>query len=126
MLTTVKCLLAQSDFNAIWDNCGCRRSVDQQDVDYILSKLKLGWSPESIVDRYWKMHKKLFSIGVSSIYRYAALSLFKVSQKLLICKGRKFKNHETETRGKMPRLKKIHACHAPRSQVGNGRRYGHR
>ena len=112
-------LLAQADYDAKRENCGCRRSVDQQDVDYILSKLKLGWSPESIVGRYWKTHKKPFPISVSSIYRYAALGLFKLAQKLLIRKGRKLKNNETETRGKMPRLKKIHARQAPRNQVGH-------
>ncbi|MFD1032875.1 IS30 family transposase [Metaplanococcus flavidus] len=112
-------LLAQADYEAKRENCGSRRSVNQEDVDYILSKLKMGWSPESIVGRYWKTHKKPFPISVSSIYRYAALGLFKLSQKLLIRKGRKLKNNEVETRGKMPRLKKIHARLAPRSQVGH-------
>lgn len=112
-------LLAQADYDIKRENCGCRRSVDQEDVDYILSKLKLGWSPESIVGRYWKTHKKPFPISVSSIYRYASLGLFKLSQKLLIRKGRKLKNNEVETRGKMPRLKKIHARQAPRSEIGH-------
>lgn len=112
-------LLAQADYDAKRENCGARRSVNQEDIDYILSKLKLGWSPEGIVGRYWKTHKKPFPISVSSIYRYAALGLFKLSQKLLIRKGRKRKNNEVETRGKMPRLKKIHARLAPRSQVGH-------
>ncbi|MGD6968390.1 IS30 family transposase [Rossellomorea vietnamensis] len=112
-------LQAQLDYDAKRENCGSRRTVDQKDVDYILSKLKLGWSPESIVGRYRKMHKNPFPISVSSIYRHAALGLFKLSQKLLIRKGRKLKNNMTETRGKMPRLKKIHARSAPRSQVGH-------
>ncbi|MBT2581190.1 IS30 family transposase [Planococcus sp. ISL-109] len=112
-------LLAQADYDTKRENCGSRRSVNSEDVDYTLAKLKLGWSPESIVRRYWKTHKKPFPLSISSIYRYAALDLFNLSQKLLIRKGRKLKNNVTETRGKMPRLKKIHARLAPRSQVGH-------
>ena len=53
-------LLAQLDYEAKRENGGCRRSVDPEDVDYILSKLKLGWSPESIIGRYWKCIKNPF------------------------------------------------------------------
>ncbi|MBT2584039.1 IS30 family transposase [Planococcus sp. ISL-109] len=112
-------LLAQADYDIKRENCSCRRSVNSEDVDYILAKLKLGWSPESIVGRYWKTHKKPFPLSISSIYRYAALGLFNLSQKLLIRKGRKLKNNVTDTRGKMPYLKNIHARLAPRSQVGH-------
>ncbi|WP_298824719.1 IS30 family transposase [uncultured Planococcus sp.] len=94
-------LLAQFDYDAKRENCGCRRSVNQEDIDYILSKLKLVWSPESIVGRYWETQKKPFPISVSSTYRYTVLSLFKLSQKLLIRKGRKLKNNVTETRSEV-------------------------
>ncbi|AIY06648.1 integrase [Planococcus sp. PAMC 21323] len=114
-------LLAQADYEAERENCGARRSVNQEDVDYILSKLKLGLSPECLVGRHWKTHKKPFPISVSSIYCYAALGLFKLSPKLLIRKGQKLKNNEVVIRGKLPRLKKIHARLAPRSQVAIGK-----
>lgn len=41
-------LLAQVDYDAKRESYGCRQSVNQEDGDYILSKLKLGCSLESI------------------------------------------------------------------------------
>ncbi|WP_157185144.1 IS30 family transposase [Paenisporosarcina sp. TG20] len=72
-----------------------------------------------MVKRYRKIHGKPFTISVSTIYRYAALGLFNLSQKLFIRKGKKLKNNELETRGKMPQLKEIHTRYAPRNQVGH-------
>lgn len=112
-------IAAQFDYENKRENCGCKRSLYFDEIDYILTHLKLGWSPESIVNRYRKVHGKPFPISVSTIYRYATLGLFRLSQKLFIRKGRKLKNNELETRGKMPQLKEIHTRHAPRKQVGH-------
>jgi IS30 family transposase len=112
-------LEAQIDYESKRDNCGCKRALYIEGIDYILTHLMMGWSPESIVNRYRKVHGKPFFISVSTIYRYASLGLFCLSQKLFVRKGKKLKNNEVETRGKMPQLKEIHARHAPRNQVGH-------
>jgi IS30 family transposase len=104
---------AQIDYETKRENCGCKRSIYLEAINHVLTHLKMGWSPESIVNRYRKTQ------GVSTIYRYAALGLFHLSQKLFIRKGKKLKNNEMETRGKMPLLKEIHARQAPRNQVGH-------
>lgn len=112
-------LRAQLDYENKRKNCGCKRSVDLDDIQHILDHLKMGWSPEMIVGSYQKKAGKPFPISVSSIYRYADAGLFQLSQKLLIRKGKKLKNNVQETRGKMPQLKKIHARQAPRSEIGH-------
>jgi IS30 family transposase len=112
-------LEAQIDYETKRENSGCKRSLYLEAIDHILTHLKLGWSPESIVNRYRKVNGKPFTISVSTIYRYAALGLFRLSQKLFIRKGKKLKNNELETRGKMPQLKEIHTRKAPRNQVGH-------
>lgn len=112
-------LQAQVDYDSKRENCGCKLQVNLKDITHILVHLKKGWSPEMIVGRYEKKTGKPFPISVSSIYRYAAAGLFRLSQKLLIRKGKKLKNNEQETRGKMPQLKKIHARQAPRSEIGH-------
>ena len=112
-------ITAQFDYETKRENCGCKRSLYFDEIEYILTHLKLGWSPESIVNRYRKLHGKPFPISISTIYRYATLGLFRLSQKLFIRKGRKLKNNELETRGKMPQLKEIHTRQAPRNQVGH-------
>lgn len=112
-------LQAQMDYESKRENCGCKCTVYLDDINHILVHLKKGWSPEMIVGRYEKEHGKPFSISVTSIYRYAAGGLFQLSQKLLIRQGKKLKNNEEETRGKMPQLKKIHARQAPRSEIGH-------
>jgi IS30 family transposase len=112
-------LEAQIDYETKRENCGCKRSLNLEAIDHILTHLKMGWSPESIVNRYRKVNGKPFPISVSTIYRYAALGLFRLSQKLFIRKGKKLKNNEMETRGKMPQLKEIHTRQAPRKQVGH-------
>jgi IS30 family transposase len=110
---------AQIDYETKRENCGCKRSLYLESIDHILTHLKLGWSPESIVKRFQKVNGKPFPISVSTIYRYAALGLFRLSQKLFIRKGKKLKNNETETRGKMPQLKEIHSRQAPRNEIGH-------
>ncbi len=112
-------LQAQLDYDTKRKNCGSKRKVNLDDITHILVHLKKGWSPEAIVGRYEKKAGKPFPISVSSIYRYAAAGLFKLSQKLLIRKGKKKKNNVEETRGKMPQLKKIHDRHAPRTEIGH-------
>ncbi|MGE6415956.1 helix-turn-helix domain-containing protein [Planococcus kocurii] len=67
-------LLAQADYEA-------RPELD----DYILSKLKLDWSPECLVTVLENASKN-FSHPCFERYRYAALGLFNLSQKLLIRK----------------------------------------
>ena len=112
-------LQAQLDYDAKRENCGRKIIVDLDDITHILVHLKKGWSPEMIVGRYKNMHGKPFPISVSSIYRYAKAGLFKLSQKLLIRQGKKLKNNEQETRGKMPQLKTIHERKAPRDEIGH-------
>ncbi|WP_151897503.1 hypothetical protein [Planococcus faecalis] len=74
-------LLAQADYKARRD----RQSVNQEDVDYNLSKLKYNWSPECLVT-VLENASKTFSHPCFERYRYAALGLFNLSQKLLIRK----------------------------------------
>lgn len=112
-------LQAQLDYDAKRENCGRKIIVDLDDITHILVHLKKGWSPEMIVGRYKNMHGKPFPISVSSIYRYAKAGLFKLSQKLLIRQGKKLRNNEQETRGKMPQLKTIHERKAPRDEIGH-------
>jgi len=110
---------AQIDYPTKRENCGCKRSLYLEAIDHILTHLKLGWSPESVVERFEKVNGKTFPISVSTIYRYAALGLFRLSQKLFIRKGKTLKNNELETRGKMPQLKEIHSHQAPRNEIGH-------
>ncbi|WKA52661.1 helix-turn-helix domain-containing protein [Planococcus liqunii] len=66
---------AQLDYVSKRDNCGCRRPINQEDVDYILSKLKLGWSLE-ILGTNTGNCIKLFPVIVLNIYGFAILGLF--------------------------------------------------
>ncbi|HLG27404.1 MAG TPA: helix-turn-helix domain-containing protein [Paenisporosarcina sp.] len=43
---------AQIDYETKRENCGCKRSLYLEAIDHILTHLKLGWSPESIVKRF--------------------------------------------------------------------------
>ncbi|WP_456299479.1 IS30 family transposase [Planococcus lenghuensis] len=110
---------AQRDYETKRKNCGLKPTADMEIIRHVTERQEKGWSPEGIVERYRKEHGKPFALSVATIYRYAALGLFGLSKKLLIRKGRKRKNHEEETCGKMPSLKSIHARRAPRSQIGH-------
>lgn len=54
-------LQAQIDYDNKRKNCGCKRSVNLDDVTHILIHLKKGWSPETIVGRY---EKRLVSLSL--------------------------------------------------------------
>lgn len=115
-------LQAQMDYESKRENCGCKCTVYLDDINHILVHLKKDWSPEMIVGRYEKEHGKPFPVSVTSIYRYATAGLFQLSQKLLIRLGKKLKNNEKETRGKMPQLKKSMHVKRLEAKLGTGKR----
>lgn len=78
----------QIDYETRRESCDCKRFILHEEIEHILTHLKLAWSPESIVQRYRKVHGKPFPICVSTIYRYAVLGLFSLSRKLFIRKGK--------------------------------------